>query len=70
MSEQTTQEVLADRDYWKSFIKDDNYQLYGFTYRDGASFMHKTAGGIIEVNKSHIQMLGLNSAPDKQDSDG
>ena len=35
---QRTEEVVADRDWWMEFGDRFGWRLYGFTYRDGATF--------------------------------
>jgi hypothetical protein len=47
----------ADRDYWRSFIKNDDWQLLGWTFRDAATFVNNRQS--LELNSNHIDMLQL-----------
>jgi len=50
--------VTADREYWQSFIKSEEWRLLGWTYRHAATFVsgqHRS----LELTKAHIEMLGL-----------
>lgn len=40
MSDIEHQATLADRDWWMAFGNQFNWQLYGWTYRDRATFYH------------------------------
>ena len=54
---QSVDEVLADRDYWLQLEPVIGGRLYGFSYRDTASYSLAHSGGHIQVNRSWADYL-------------
>lgn len=52
-------ETVADRNYWNSFIKNDNYVLSGWTYRQGATYLHKNGRVSVRIESQTLELLGI-----------
>ena len=49
--------TLADRDFWRQYGDLIGASLYGWSYRDSASFRLQDSHTLIDLNKHHVAMI-------------
>jgi len=66
VDEYTDEQCLADRDYWYQFKPDDSWHLYGFSYRQSATFYQTDDNGnhsrSVELNPTVLKFFGRGEA--------